>query len=344
MFKYPDIFITPTSAAKNLMLKTFKVARTDIYQSQTPSNTGNFGWNINSNQGNNRGLKMELPAQATIAGMFFQNVQLANSTGTGIAGNMRIGRELPVIGMSAPNSSTTATVYCQYAHGLTTADTVLISDSVAVVQGTGATYATPTAFNNCVPITVNGVATNTVGGPNQGTKVSYAVTPHATDPTIFTITLGATTSAAIQAGTIGAGFGSSGSNASLGTVGLVVADQYYASVNVNTGGVAIGFQTIAARNIGTFASQNTTTGSVAGYWQVAPNQPIGVVTTPGTPNVWSVSSALSALLGGDGNYNYFVEPGQDLLLHAYYQETVSAGSVTSATVGGPWTVFVYFFM
>jgi len=346
MFKYPDIFITPTSAARNLMVKTFAVRRTDIYQGVTNSTqTNQFGWSPQQGQGNARGLKAVFPGQSTIAGMFFQNVQLANSTGTGIAGNLRIGKSIPVIGISAPTASTTATVWCAYAHGLTTADTVLISDSVAVVQGTGAAYTTPGAFNNCTPITVNGIATNTVGGPNQGTKTSYAVTPDATDPTKFTITLSGSTTSAIQAGTIGIGFGATGSNASLGTLGLVVADQYFASVNVNTGGVSLGFQVVPGlRNVGQFASANTTVGAVAGYWNVAPGQPIGNTTTPGTPvGIWCVSGALSALLGGDGNYNYFVEPTQDMQMYAYYQETVTTGSVTSATVGGPWVVFVYYF-
>lgn len=345
MFKYPDIFITPTSAARNLMVKTFTVRRGDIYQGVANANSTNiFGWSPQQAQGNARGLKAIFPGQSTIAGMFFQNPQLANSTGTGIAGNLRIGKAIPVIGISAPITSTTATVWCAYAHGLTTGDTVLISDSVAVVQGTGAAYATPTAFNNCTPITVNGITTNTVGGPNQGVKVSYAVTPDGTDPTKFTITLAASTTSAIQAGTIGLGFGLTGANAALGSVGLVVADQYFTSTNVNTGGVALGYQIpTLLRNIGTFASANTTVGSVAGYWQVAPGQPIGPTTTPGTPPIWCVSGALSALLGNDGNYNYFVEPTQDMQMFAYYQETVTAATVTSATVGGPWTVFVYYF-
>ena len=345
MFKYPDQFITPTSAARNLMLKTFTVRRTDIYQgTSNNTQTNTFGFSIQQGQGNARGLKAQFPGQSTIAGIFFQNPQLANSTGTGIAGNLRIGKAIPVIGISAPNASTTATVWCGYAHGLTTGDTVLISDSVAVVQGTGAAYATPGAFNNCNPITVNGITTNTVGGPNQGTKVSYAVTPDATDPTKFTITLAAATTAAIQSGTIGIGFGLTGTNAALGTLGLFVADQYFTSTNVNTGGVALGFQIpTLLRNIGTFAAANTTTGSVAGYWQVAPQQPVGYTTTNGTPPIWCVSGALSATLGSDGFYNYFVEPTMDLSMFAYYQETVTAATVTSATVGGPWTVFVYYF-
>jgi len=350
MFKYPDQFITPSSAAKTLMLKTFAVRRQDIYQGlSNPTNTNTFGYAIQQGYGNQRGLKAEFPAQSTIAGMFITNPQLATPTGTGIAATVRVGKVLPVLGISAPTSSTTATVYCAYAHGLTSSDTVLISDCVAVVQGTGAAYATPTAFNNCTPITVNGVVTNTVGGPNQGTKTSYTVTPDATDPCKFTVTLLATTTQAIQCGAIGSSFGVNVSNnnfqgVSLGTLGLIVADSYFGTANVFTGGIATGFQVFPGlKNVGVFASQSSTVGSVQGYWNAQPAQVLGYNTTAGTPQIWSVSGALNALLGADGNYNYFVEPGLDLQMTGYYQETVTAGSVTASTVGGPWVIFVYYF-
>lgn len=351
MFKYPDQFITPTSAYKNLNVKTFAIRRQDIYQGlANATQTNQFGFSIQQGQGNQRGLKAEFPGQSTIAGIFLQNPQLATPTGTGVAATIRLGKVLPVLGISAPNASTTATVYCAYAHGLTSSDTVLISDSVAVVQGTGAAYATPTAFNNCTPITVNGITTNTVGGPNQGTKTSYTVTPSATDPTVFTITLSATTTAAIQAGAINGSFGIpvSGNNTaygpSLGTLGLVVADSYFGTANVFTGGISLGYQIFPGlKNVGVFQSVNTTSGSVAGYWQVQPANVVGYNSTPGTPQIWCVSNALNAQLGDDGNYNYFVEPTSDLQMTGYYQETVTSGTVTSSTIGGPWVVFVFYF-
>lgn len=343
MFRYPDQFITSTSAAKTLMCKTFAVRRQDIYQGVANSTqTNTFGYNIQQGYGNARGLKAILSGNSTVAGIFIQNPQLAAPSGTGNTATVRIGRAIPVLGITAPTSSTTATVYCQYAHGLTSSDTVMISDSVAYAQ-TGAVYATPAAFNNATPITVNGITTNTIGGPNQGTKTSYTVTPSSTDPTIFTITLNATTTAAIQAG-VTASFGVPTQGVSnLGSVGLVVADQYYASVNVNAGGISTGFQAVPAKNIGAFASQSSTSGSVASYWQVAPSNVLGVQTTAGTPQIWCVSGALNALLGTDGNYNYFVQPVQDAQIFSYYQETVTSGTVTASTVGGPWVVFIYYF-
>jgi hypothetical protein len=312
MFKYPDPFVTPTSAAKNLYVKTFQVRYTDIYLQffGAPGGAGQMsilGWSPQA-YGNARGLKAELSGQATIAGMaLYQNAQ-ANTGGTTPATNLAIGRNIgftTIVGNGA-----TATVTCPYAHGLTATDVIHVTDTYLA---TGAATANLNTVNTGV--TVNGITTNSVQN-----KAPVTVTPSGASPNQFTF--------------------SSTFNGTAVT-GMIVCMSYYAYPVVGSGQGSVlsnGFQWLPIKNVGTFAAVTP-----ASYWAVAPSAAIGNVTTPGTPAVWCVSGALNTSLGSDGNYNYFVEPTQDLQIFGLFQESAASG-FTAATSGGPWTIFVYYFL
>jgi len=155
---------------------------------------------------------------------------------------------------------------------------------------------------------------NTVGaaGTIQNTT-QVSPTPDASDPTKFTYTIASTTATTTQ--------------------GLIVEASYFLQQSVQSGGLAVGYSwPLAQKNIGVFAATTPTA-----YWQAAASG-----TFPGTPQVWSVSTRLSPSLGGDGNYNYFIEPTQDVEIYGYFYETATSG-FTQATTGGPWVVFVQYF-
>jgi hypothetical protein len=315
MFKYPDPFPTTTSGAKTLMCKTFQVKYTDVYlqyaanigsQGTLVGGNGGFGFNPNNAYGTPRGLKVVLPTQATIAGMALYNNVNANTAGTTPAAFLAVGRSIGFT--TIVGNGTTCTVTTPAAHGLTATDVIHVTDTFL------ATGVATTALNTVTPVTVNGVTTNTVDG-----NAPKVVTPSASTPNQFT-------------------FLSAFNGTAVG--GLIVCLSYYAYPSVLASGTPIptGFQWLGIKNVGTFAATTP-----ASYWAVAPSANIGNVTTPGTPAVWCVSGALNTTLGGDGNYNYFVEPGQDAYIYGLFQEYATSGLV-AATAGGPWTVWLYYFI
>jgi len=309
MYKYgipSESFLSTTSGVRTLLCKTFQVRISDnLLQLQT-GNTNQFGYPVGgAGMGNARGLKVVLPGTATIAGIGLYNNAVSNTTGTGAAGQLTVGRAIPFLTMVA-TGATTLTVTCKFAHGLTSSDTIHI-------QGSGVA-----TFDTVAATTFNGLSTFTIQN-----KQPLTVTPSASDPTVFTVTIPSTTVNTTS------------------TQGVIVCTSYYTNANVQSGGLATGMQWLPVKNVGSFAATTPTA-----YWQAATTYvgatAPGVVSAPGTPPVWCVSGALSPLLGADGNYNYFVEPTQDAQIYAFFQEYATSGFV-AATSGGPWTMFIYYF-
>lgn len=197
--------ITPSLGNKDIHCKTFQITIKDNVQALQLVNTS-FGWVAGNTFGNSKGLKAMIPGDATITGFSVFNNAQANTSGTGAAGNLLLGR--PVDFASITANGTTATVVCQYPHGLTASDVIHVSD-------TGVTN-----FN-----------TVGVGGTIQNNQPK-TVTPDASDPTKFTYTISSTTATATTGLIVCASYYV---NQSVISGGLATGNQWLTSVkNVGT--------------------------------------------------------------------------------------------------------------